>query len=470
MSQLDYSQTLHYLASLSPLGIQPGLERITEVLRRLGHPERRVPAIHIAGTNGKGSTSAYAASIAQAAARRASIDPQRPFRIGLYTSPHLHRLTERIQFSQHDTLTECPPQRLSDAISTVREACAQAPAVDLTFFEVLTAAAFWLFAEEQLDLAIIETGLGGRLDATRLCAAQVTVITSIALDHMDWLGPTVTHIAAEKAGIFRPHVPALCVCLDAAARAVLIAAAAKQHAPLWLHPAQGLADVQPLPTLPESLLPHVPLPGVHQHWNAALAVAALSHVHGPLQPLLRSLDVISEGLRSTRWPGRIETIRPTSAHYLRFADREIVVDAAHNPEGVESLTSWLRCAPSRPLLILCGVVVGKLTAGMEAPLPYAQRVIACRPPTPRGLSATQLVAEPGFSSAQPIDDWQLALQTALEQTPTGGRLLVYGSIFLMAAVRAALLDEPTDELLVQDPGKVTTPKAEPPPPAPAARR
>lgn len=470
MSPLDYPQTLHYLASLSPLGIQPGLARITELLRRLGHPERRVPAIHIAGTNGKGSTSAYAASIAQIAARRASVDHQRPFRIGLYTSPHLHRLTERIQYSLHDALTECPPQRLADAISTVRSACAQAPQVELTFFEVLTAAAFFLFAQEQLDLAIIETGLGGRLDATRLCLAQATVITSISLDHMDWLGPTVTHIAAEKAGIFAPEVPALCVCLDAAARQVLVSAAQAVRAPMWLHPPTEMPDIKPLPSLPSSLQALLPLPGEHQRWNAALTVAALSHIQGPLRPFLRDLDVISEGLRTTRWPGRIETIHPVSAHHQRFADREIVVDAAHNPEGVASLTSWLQSEPERPLTILCGVVVGKLTAGMDAPLPHAQRVIACCPPTPRGLAATQLVAEPGFGTAQPIEDWQLALQTALEQTPPGGRLLVYGSIFLMAAVRAALLDEPTDELLVQDPGKVTTPQAAPPLPVPAARR
>lgn len=470
MSTLDYPQTLHYLAGLSPLGIQPGLTRIAEVLRRLGHPEQRTAAIHIAGTNGKGSTSAYAASIAQVAARRASVEHARPFRVGLYTSPHLHRLTERVQYSQHDTLTECPPQRLADAVATVRSTCAESPSVDLTFFEVLTAAAFWLFAQEQVDLAIIETGLGGRLDATRLCAAQASVVTSIALDHMDWLGPTVTHIAAEKAGIFRAHVPALCVCQNEEARQVLVNVAKAQQAPLWLHPHQGQPDVQPLPLLPASLWPILPLPGEHQRHNAALAVAALTHVQGPLQPFLSDPDVVQEGLRNTRWPGRIETICPTSALHRDFADRQIVVDAAHNPEGVTSLTRWLLTQPERPLSILCGVVVGKLTDGMEGPIQHAARVIACRPPTPRGLPATQLVSERGFERAVPIDDWQQALQVALQQTPTGGRLLVYGSIFLVAAVRAALTGEPTDELLVQDPGKVTTQQAAPPHQAPVAPR
>jgi dihydrofolate synthase/folylpolyglutamate synthase len=470
VSTLDYPQTLRYLAELSPLGIQPGLARIAEVLRRLGHPEQRTAAIHIAGTNGKGSTSAYAASIAQVSARRASVQHARPFRVGLYTSPHLHRLTERIQFSQHDTLTECPPQRLADAVATVRSACAESPAVELTFFEVLTAAAFWLFAQEQVDLAIIETGLGGRLDATRLCAAQACVVTSIGLDHMDWLGPTVTHIAAEKAGIFRANIPALCVCLSDPARQVLVDAAKHTQSPLWLHPHQGQPDVEPLPLLAASLWPILPLPGEHQRLNAALAVAALTHVHGPLQPFLRDPDVVSEGLRSTRWPGRIETISPTSARYRRFADRQIVVDAAHNPEGVTSLTSWLRTQPKRPLSVLCGVVIGKLTDGMEGPIQHAERVFACRPPTPRGLSAMELVSQQGFERASPIDDWQQALQIALEQTPPGGCLLVYGSIFLVAAVRAALLDEPTDELLVQDPGKVTTPPVAPPHLAPAAPR
>lgn len=469
MTRLDYSQTLRYLAALSPLGIQPGLERITEVLRRLDSPEKRFPAVHIAGTNGKGSTAAYAATIAQVAARRAETSHGRPFSIGLYTSPHLHRLTERIQFSQSGQLGECPPDRLAEAVCAVRDAAESAPSVSLTFFEVLTAAALLLFARSHVDLAIIETGLGGRLDATRLCCAQATVVTSIGLDHMDWLGPTLSDIAAEKAGIFRENVPALCSCLDESARLVLSQHARRVGAPLWLHPFHDEPEIQPLPPLTDQLAQALPLLGAHQHGNAALAIAALSHVAGPLHPFLTDPEILREGLLQTRWPGRIESISATAKRYLDFADREILIDAAHNPEGAAALASWLMSTEKRPLTVLCGVVIGKLTTGMAEPLRDAASVVLCKPPTPRGLSATDLARQPEFGVGEPIEDWQAALLTALQRTPPGGRLLVYGSIFLIGAVRAALLDESTDELLVQDPGRPTTPPAAPQPPTPAVR-
>lgn len=457
MTQLDYSQTLSYLAGLSPLGINPGLSRIAEVLHRLGSPEQRYPSVHIAGTNGKGSTSAYAATIAQVAARRATEQHGRPFSVGLYTSPHLHRLTERICFTQNGQLAECDPQGFADAVTNVRDAAAAEPAVALTFFEVVTAAAFLLFAKQRVDLAIIETGLGGRLDATRLCAAQVTVVTSIGLDHMDWLGPTLSHIAYEKAGIFRPSTPALCATYPEEARHVLRRQAQETAAPLWLHPHKGEPDAQPLPQLSDELCAVLPLPGAHQRDNAALAVAALFHIDGPLRPFLRDPDVVREGLSQTRWPGRIERIVPTAAAFREFADREIIIDAAHNPEGAQVLAAWLDTRRKQPLTVLCGVVVGKLATEMSAPLAHADRVVVCRPPTPRGLPASELAQVPGFSTAHVEDDWTVALRIALTELPPSGRLLVYGSIFLIAAVRALLLGEPTDELLVQDPGRRATP-------------
>jgi dihydrofolate synthase/folylpolyglutamate synthase len=469
VTSLDYAQTLRELTALSPLGIQPGLDRMAEVLRRLGSPEQRFPAVHIAGTNGKGSTSAYAATIAQCAARQAEPRDGRPYAIGLYTSPHLHRLTERIRFSQAGQLTECPPSDLAQAVAEVFAAAAAEPTVALTFFEVLTAAAFLLFARVPVDLAIIETGLGGRLDATRLCEPLATVVTSIGLDHMDWLGPTLTEIAAEKAGIFRRQVPALCAAHDQAARTVLIEHAQRLAAPLWLHPYHDEPAAQALPLLDDQLMALLPLAGAHQQVNASLAVSALSHVRGPLQPFLSDRAIVAEGLHATSWPGRIERVLPTAEDYRRFADREIILDAAHNPEGASALADWLHSEAPRPLTVLCGVVVGKLATEMAAPLRTATTVLLCRPPTPRGLPAVELAKLPAFAVGQPIEDHHVALLTALAATPIGGRLLVYGSIFLVGAVRAALLNEPTDELLVQDPGRPTTPPVAPTPPAPAAR-
>lgn len=457
MSRPGYSQTLEFLAQLSPLGIQPGLSRIADVLRRLDFPEQRYPSVHIAGTNGKGSTSAYAASIANVAARRAAEHLGRPLAIGLYTSPHLHRLTERICFGANGQLNECPKQTFADAVAQVRAVAETEPTVPLTFFEFVTAAAFLLFAQQKVDLAIIETGLGGRLDATKLCAAQVTVVTSIGLDHMDWLGPSLAHIAYEKAGIFRPGVPTLCATYPEEARQVLRRVAKETAAPLFMHPYHGEPDAAPLPLLSDELRAVLPLPGAHQADNASLAVAALSHVDGPLRPFLHDPDVIREGLAKTRWPGRLERIVPTAKAYQPFANREIIVDAAHNPEGAQVLSAWLEKEPPASLTVICGVVVGKLATEMAAPLAHASRIILCRPPTPRGLPAAELAQVPGFSRGEIEDDWHAALDLALAKLPQNGRMLVYGSIFLIAAVRAALLDEPTDELLVQDPGRRATP-------------
>jgi len=453
VSSLDYNAALTYLASLSSFGMQPGLDRLACVLERLGSPQHRVPAIHIAGTNGKGSTSAFAATIAQVASQRAETRLGRCFSIGLYTSPHLHRVTERIRFSQHGQLRECQKPRFADAVHRVRNAALLAPSVTLTFFEVLTAAAFLVFSDEQVSLAVFETGLGGRLDATRLCSAQVTVVTSIGLDHTEWLGSTLQEIAHEKAGIFRPNIPALATAYDPAARQALCEHARQVGAPLWMWPWDAGSSTQPLPRLPEEVCAHVPLLGAHQRDNAAMAVAALSFAQGPLQDDFLDEDVINTGLDKTRWPGRLETIVPTARTFQAFADRDILLDAAHNPEGACVLARWLSQQQSQRTTILCGVVVGKHAEGMGSPLAFATDVFLCCPPTPRGLPAGELAKIAAFSVGTVVEDWRAAFLRALEHVAKGQRLVVYGSIFLVGAVRALLLDEPTDTLFVQDPGK-----------------
>lgn len=458
-----YGEALDFLAGLMMFGVRSGTERLAVVLGRLGSPERGVPSVHIAGTNGKGSTAALCASILCRAAREeaARTGRPRPRRIGLYTSPHLLRVRERIQLSREDGdgLRECTEAEFCAALARVRAAAALEPAVTLTFFEVLTATAFAVFAAAGVEAAVIETGLGGRLDATRLCEARVTVVTSIGWDHMEVLGPTLPAIAREKAGVFRAGVPALVACADDAARAVLIAEARRVGAEVAVLGAAepGVAVVAPLDA---DLLQALPLAGAHQAGNAALAVAAVQALDGPLAPALHDRAVVAAGLRAARWPGRLE----------RFSVRrganpgaiEVWLDAAHNPEGADVLARWMEAqlgsGTDAPIVVVFGVVAGKRLAGMAAPLSRASRLIVTRPPSPRGRPAAELVAELAdgalLPAALPVtveDDWQAAVRAAL-QAPAGARVVIFGSIFLIGAARGLLTGEPADVLRVQDPG------------------
>lgn len=523
MASAGYAAALQDLCQLALYGIQPGTERLAAVLHRLGDPQAGIPAIHIAGTNGKGSTAAYCASLLGqvAGALRQAGGPR--LRIGLYTSPHLQRVRERIQLSDDPAagVRECTEEEFVAALAAVRAAAQAAPAVTLTFFEALTAAAFVLWRQAGVDLAVVETGLGGRLDATRLCAAQVTVVTSIGLDHVELLGPTLADIAREKAGIFRPGVPALAACSSPEARAVLVAEAQRIGAPLRLYaqepdepaakptqpaaprpsadspsgaprpaleptaarPPAAAAERATIPPLDGELAAAVPLPGEHQLRNAALAVAAVQRFLRPgsqlklapgvelarLHELAHARGLVRAGLAATRWPGRLERLWPPAAAsepppITLPPGIAIWLDAAHNPEGVQALAGWLAAElAGRPLTILFGAVAGKQVDQMAAPLRRASQVVLTRPPSPRGLAATDLAAQlaPELVRAdgatvqvEVAPDWLPALHAAISQTAPGGLLLVYGSIFLIAAVRGFLLREEVDELQVQDPARL----------------
>lgn len=470
---MDYAESLQYLTQLAPLGIQPGTERLAQVLSRLGNPQERFVAIHIAGTNGKGSTSAFCAALLLEAARSVKSS----VRIGLYTSPHLTRLRERIQLGDSaggvSELRECSEAEFAAALTAVQAAAAAGPVVELTFFEVLTAAAFHYFAAQAVELAVIETGLGGRLDATRLCRAGVTAITSIGLDHTELLGPTLRHIAREKAGIFRANVPAVVACDDPEARDELRREAQRVGAPLWLYGHRGEPDAQPLPPLPAPLQALLPLAGQHQHRNAALAIAAVTRLPHPLAEVLRRETIQADGLRAARWPGRLERIWPHAAAgkqalaELRLTlapDIEVWIDAAHNPEGSHALADFLtQERRGRALCVMFGVVAGKSATEMLEPLRDAERIFLTRPPSPRGLPPDALaraLTDAGAMPKCPVEvvgdlpdepGWKSALRQALAATPAGGLLMIYGSIFLISAVRAHWYGEVVDPISLQDP-------------------
>ena len=397
---MSYDELLSRLSALRRFGMRPGLDGVRALLAAVGDPHERLAAVHIAGTNGKGSTAAFVESALRAAGTRT----------GLYTSPHLLRLTERIRVDGAE---------IDRHIAADLGARVLAVGGEFTFFEVVTVMAFLALAEAGVDVAVIEVGLGGRLDATNVLARPlVSIVTGIALDHTDVLGATLAAIAREKAGIFKPGVPAVFASDAAEARDVLVAEAARIGAP-----AQLLGR-----DFDDAGLPPLGLHGPHQRRNAALARQALRALPSLLQP---SETQLALGFARVRWPGRLEQLTPN-----------VLVDAAHNADGARALAAAL---PDAPFTLILGVVADKDAQGIvDALAPRAARVIVTAPPTPRALSPERLAAlVPGAAVAP---DLRAALALAGDT-----RTVVAGSIFLIGEARRILLGEGADPTAVQDP-------------------
>ncbi|HEY5599653.1 MAG TPA: folylpolyglutamate synthase/dihydrofolate synthase family protein, partial [Candidatus Manganitrophaceae bacterium] len=321
---MSYAQTLDYLYRLQWHGIQPGLERMEEILSLLGRPEKGFPSVHVAGTNGKGSTAAMIAS----ALRRGG------YRIGLYTSPHL------IDFSERIRVDDIPiPQeeivRLTEFLRRRIEGEAPHLTETITFFEFTTALAFLYFAEAKVDLAVVEVGLGGRFDATNLLTPLVSVITNIDLDHEQYLGPTIVRIAEEKAGVIKERVPVVTGAAQPEVLSLFERIARSKEAPL-IRLGEEIKVSGDLPARfvyrgDQERIVHCPLLGRHQIRNAALAVAALEQLR--LKGIQLSEKDLLDGIADVRWEGRLEMIRKNPLIFL---------DGAHNPAGAETLGDFLK--------------------------------------------------------------------------------------------------------------------------------
>jgi dihydrofolate synthase / folylpolyglutamate synthase len=398
-----YRRFLERLQQVRSQGVSLGLDRVHLALEQVGRPDLRVPAVHIAGTNGKGSCAALCDSILRAAG----------FRTGLFTSPHLIRFTERIRIDGQEID--------GDHLAELDLAVART-SVALTYFEVATLLAFLAFAEAKVDVAILETGLGGRLDATSVCQPLASAITSIALDHEAILGRTVPEIAFEKASIARPGVPLFVGRLppEALERVVEVAGAAK--APV-VRPKTGYP---PAPAAPA-------LAGPHQLGNAALAVAISRHVAAALgRPLAE--ETVLRGLAAVHWPGRLERVG------------DVLFDCAHNVEGAEALVAALPESARRALVT--SIVRDKNAAGMLAVLaPCFDRIVVTRSPSERSIAPAELARLIGGTRAgdrQVVceEDPRVALASArtYAQEVEGGMVVVAGSIFLVGALRSVLVD------------------------------
>jgi dihydrofolate synthase / folylpolyglutamate synthase len=319
-------------------GVELGLERIQRLLAALGNPQQQVPILHVAGSNGKGSVCAYLSAVLIEAG----------YRVGRYTSPHLVSWCERIQLNGQ----EIPAGELYDLLQTVIAAIDPNHSSP-TQFEVFTAAAWLYFAQQQVDLAVMEVGLGGRLDATNVCdRSLVSVITSLSREHWQKLGPTIADIAFEKAGILKAGCPAVIAPQPLEAMAVLQRRLAEERLPeehcpvVWVEPAIARGDGWA--TVGELDYP-LPLLGDHQLTNSAVAIATLQILQA--QGWQITDRQIQAGMAKTRWAGRLQ--------WVRWRDRQILIDGAHNPAGAAALRSFVDRSLAPPIHWVIGMIANK---------------------------------------------------------------------------------------------------------------
>lgn len=420
---MNYQQALAYLKGREKYGIKFGLENIGRLAEVLGRPERRYRSLLVAGTNGKGSTVALLDSILQASGRRT----------GRYTSPHLQFLEERIHVDGRPVSAE----EMASSITRVAEAAeaiwrddpgTSAP----TFFEAVTAAAFVLFAERGVDVAVLEVGMGGRYDATNIVPAEVSVIAPIGFEHERFLGSTIAAIASEKAAIIKEGRPVVVGRLLPDAIQVVRREAETRHAQM-IEALDGIVrDAEPnergyrvrlkTPERDYGTL-ELPLSGEHQLDNLALAVRAVE-VFSPEIPV----EAVARGVATTLWPGRLQRIegRPS-----------LLLDAAHNVMATEALARYLEAHPRPQRVLLFGVMKDKRVREMlDRLLPLASHFIATRPEMSRARGPEQLArwaAERGVP-AESHRSATRALARAREVAGPDGEILVAGSIFLLGEI------------------------------------
>jgi dihydrofolate synthase/folylpolyglutamate synthase len=437
---MSYSAAVDGLFALAgELHTAPGGERrkfdlatMRVLMEALGSPHLQYRSVLIAGTNGKGSTAATLASILRAGG----------YRVGLYTSPHLIRVNERIRIDGQDISDEDLASHYFRVDDCSRQLVAEGRLKwRPSFFETMTALAFLEFAERRVDIAVLEVGMGGRLDATNIVEPLVSIITDISLDHTEWLGGTIAEIAREKAGILRENGVLVTLPQHPEANQAIGEAAVALHVrgvnAAEYVPARGdEGGTYELTVLGERISVAPPLAGSHQRRNVALAIAAaceLSNHHG----YRLSADRIAEGVRATRWPGRLE-------RFSQPGRPDVLMDVAHNPAGAWALRSALSHLDPQPRSIIAvfGCLKDKAFTEMAQILfPMFETVVLTAVPSPRTASLDELrtAAESTgtrvVTAANPRD----ALTQAIEMTALDGVVVVAGSVYLVGGLRGLLL-------------------------------
>jgi dihydrofolate synthase / folylpolyglutamate synthase len=424
------SQLLDRLFALETFGIKLGLDNITSLCEGLDHPERSFTSLHIAGTNGKGSVTA----MVHAALRAAEV------RAGRYTSPHLSDLTERFVIGDRAVDTAALESAVDDVLACADRLMASGVLpVPPTFFEATTATAFELFRRAEIQVGVIEVGLGGRFDATNVITAVAGAITTIDFDHQQHLGHTLEAIAFEKAGIIKPGMTIVIGTLVREAKDVISSVATERGATLVDSSADTRCTTEMIGGRARVTIdtPHATygpvtlgLRGKHQAHNAVVAVRLLEAAVALGVPV--SAEAIERGLAEAYWPARLELIELDG-------DRRVLLDAAHNPEGARALAAYLqRWHPERPPLVI-GVMRDKNVQDIASTLlPHVSSVIATAAPTPRAIPADDLARHLRAAGARDVQveaDPARAIDRALEKAAV---VCVAGSIFLVGAVRDGL--------------------------------
>ena len=426
------------------------LAHMRVLLEAMGHPEKAFPSVLIAGTNGKGSTAATLASILCASRMKT----------GLYTSPHLVRINERIRMDNKE-ISDDRFAGLHGQVDAVAERLVVEGELPLhpSFFEMMTAIAFLHFAQERVEIAVLEVGMGGRLDATNVVEPRVSVIADISLDHQKFLGNTVREIAKEKVGIIRPGgvvvtLPQQPEANDVIGNTILELGATGVSAVQYVPPVSPASPESrvvgperensgvlrpayryPLHVMSRQILVETPLVGRHQLRNVALAIATADELNKQGFASITS-DSVETGIRETRWPGRFQRLAP------RDGWPEIVLDVAHNPAGAWALRSALsERYEDRPLIFVFGAMRDKAISEIaEILFPLAERVIATRPENPRAASPEEIreAAKRTTVEIEPVGEVREALERARETAGPGALVVVTGSIYLVGEAMQVL--------------------------------
>jgi len=431
MTQID--SIVARLLSLHPKRIDLTLDRMWRILAALGHPEQRLPpVIHVAGTNGKGSTIAFMRAILETAG----------LRVHAYTSPHLVRFNERFRLGASGQGRLATDSELADALNECERVNADAP---ITVFEITTAAGLILFARHPADILLLEVGLGGRLDATNVVEQPLaTVVAPVSLDHADFLGDTVGKIAAEKAGIFKRGVPAIVAAQPREALAVIERQAARVGAPIRIAGEDWTATEERgrLVYQDDAGLIDLPAPklyGRHQYENAGLAIAAL-RAAGTLALAPRAF----EGIAKAEWPARMQRLSSGRLAALVPPGGELWLDGGHNPDGgrvIASALADLEERVSRPLVLIVGMLANKDSEGfLKNFTGLARRIVTVPIPQQENTLPAAALAEAARAiglPAQESPDIEIALAEIgrfdLDQRP---RILITGSLYLAGAALA----------------------------------
>jgi dihydrofolate synthase/folylpolyglutamate synthase len=400
---MTYAAAIEFLYDLQLFGAIFGLENTQRLAALAGHPQNKLRFIHVAGTNGKGSTCAMLENIYRAAG----------WRVGLFTSPHLVSFRERIQIDR-ELISE---DAVAQSVPAMQRLLKEFPRDHHpTFFEVVTVMALRHFAEHECDLVIWETGLGGRLDATNIVTPLASVITNVQFDHQKWLGNSLPVIAAEKAGIIKSNTPVITAVDADESFAVVEKMAAQKNAPLY-----RVTESDGQTPFLNSLA--LPLAGPHQKLNAALALKTVEVLH---QDIAVSANAVRCGLETVRWPGRLQTLRTSRG-------QTIVLDGAHNPSAMAALLEALAAIfPKQTPTILVGIMRDKdLPALCRQLADFADRIIAVPIDSPRAARPEEIVG--AFAEASPAAkiSQALSLRDALDQVADDRLVVITGSLYLV---------------------------------------